>query len=59
MISCLDHGRHRNGRRERPWQIIAEWLKQIPDVRLDPARPAITRGGVIIGMPQLGLLWDV
>jgi cytochrome P450 len=37
---------------------IEEWLRRIPDFRLDPAVPSITTGGVIIGMSQLGLVWD-
>lgn len=38
---------------------IEEWLKQIPDFWLDPAIPPITYGGVVIGMSQLGLRWEV
>ncbi|RYE53441.1 MAG: cytochrome P450 [Rhizobiaceae bacterium] len=36
---------------------IEEWLRRIPDFSLDPDVPPVTRGGVIIGMPQLGLRW--
>lgn len=36
---------------------LEEWLKRIPDFELDPEVPPVTRGGVIIGMPQLGLRW--
>jgi cytochrome P450 len=37
---------------------IEEWLRRIPHFRLDPAVPSITTSGVIVGMSQLGLLWD-
>ncbi len=37
---------------------IEEWLKHIPEVRIDPALPPKTYGGVVIGMSQLGLRWD-
>lgn len=37
---------------------LEEWLRRIPDFDLDPALPPVTRGGVIIGMPQLGLRWE-
>jgi cytochrome P450 len=37
---------------------IEEWLRRIPEFRLDPAIPSITTSGVIIGMSQLGLRWD-
>jgi cytochrome P450 len=38
---------------------LEEWLARIPDFRLDPARPPAGRGGVILAMPTLPLLWDV
>jgi cytochrome P450 len=37
---------------------IEEWLRRIPDFRLDTAVPSIITSGVIIGMSQLGLVWD-
>ena len=37
---------------------LEEWLKRIPDFELDPEVPPVTRGGVVIGMPQLGLKWS-
>ena len=37
---------------------IEEWLKRIPDFRVDPERPAVTHAGPVIGMRQLGLRWD-
>jgi cytochrome P450 len=38
---------------------LEEWLKRIPDFELDPDVPPVTRGGAVIGMPQLGLRWVV
>ena len=37
---------------------VEEWLKRIPEFRIDPDRPPLTYSGVVIGMSQLGLLWD-
>jgi cytochrome P450 len=37
---------------------IEEWLKRIPDFRLDPAKPPRSYGGAVVGMSQLGLRWD-
>jgi len=37
---------------------IEEWLKRIPDFRVEPERPAVTHAGPVIGMRQLGLRWD-
>jgi cytochrome P450 len=37
---------------------IEEWLKRIPDFRLDPDTPPRTHGGPVIGISQLGLRWD-
>jgi cytochrome P450 len=37
---------------------IEEWLKRIPEFRLDPAIPPRTQGGVVLTMSQLGLKWD-
>lgn len=36
---------------------IDEWLKRIPEFRLDPAVPSRTHSGVVVSMSQLGLLW--
>jgi cytochrome P450 len=36
---------------------MQEWLKRIPEFRLDPARPARTYSGPVCGMSQLGLWW--
>jgi cytochrome P450 len=38
--------------------LIEEWLKAIPEFRLDPALPPRTYSGVAIGMEQLGLCWE-
>ena len=38
--------------------LIEEWLKAIPEFRLDPALPPRTYSGVAIGMEQLGLRWE-
>jgi hypothetical protein len=38
---------------------IAEWLKRIPHFAIDPAIPPVTYSGPVIGMSQLGLVWDV
>lgn len=38
---------------------LEEWLSRIPEFRLDPARRPVTRGGVILAMRALPLLWDV
>lgn len=37
---------------------LEEWMKRIPDFRVDPARPPGTYSGVVMGVSQLGLLWD-
>jgi cytochrome P450 len=37
---------------------IEEWLKHIPDFRLDPDLPSVTHAGTSLGMSQLGLRWD-
>lgn len=37
---------------------VEEWLKRIPEFRLDPATPPRVYGGPVIGMTQLGLRWD-
>ena len=37
---------------------IEEWLKRIPDFRIDPDKPALTYSGPVIGMSQLALRWD-
>jgi cytochrome P450 len=38
---------------------LEEWMKRIPDFRLDPELPPVTYSGVVIGVSQLGLIWDV
>ena len=38
---------------------LEEWLKRIPDFAIDPGCPPITYSGPVIGMTQLGLVWDV
>lgn len=37
---------------------LEEWLQRIPEFRLDPAHPAISYSGVVLGMAQLGLTWE-
>lgn len=37
---------------------IEEWLKRIPDFASDPDLPPVTYSGPVIGMSQLGLVWD-
>jgi len=36
---------------------LEEWMKRIPDFRLDPDKPPLTYSGVVIGVSQLGLVW--
>ena len=38
---------------------IEEWLKRIPYFAIDPALPPVTYAGPVIGMSQLGLVWNV
>ena len=38
---------------------LEEWMKRIPDFRLDPDLATVTYSGVVIGVSQLGLVWDV
>ena len=38
--------------------LYEEWLKRIPEFRLDPDRPAKFHGGHVIGCDSLHLLWD-
>lgn len=38
--------------------LYEEWLKRIPEFRLDPDRPATFHGGHVIGCDSLPLLWD-
>jgi cytochrome P450 len=35
-----------------------EWLKRMPNVRLDPADPAAYRTGIVFAVEKLPLLWD-
>ena len=37
---------------------LREWLKVIPDFRLDPGRPPITHSGSVNGVDSLNLIWD-
>lgn len=37
---------------------IDEWLKRIPDFAIDPDMLPVTYSGAVIGMSQLGLVWD-
>ena len=37
---------------------LEEWLACIPDFRLDPDNPPVTRGGVILAVRSLPLAWD-
>jgi cytochrome P450 len=37
---------------------LEEWLRRIPEFRLDPDLPGKTYSGPVIGMSQLGLRWD-
>lgn len=37
---------------------LQEWMSRIPEFRVDPERPARSYSGVVIGVSQLGLLWD-
>jgi cytochrome P450 len=39
--------------------LYEEWLKRIPEFRLDPARPATFHGGHVVGVDSLPLLWDI
>jgi cytochrome P450 len=38
---------------------LEEWSRRIPEFRIDPARPPLSYSGVVIGMSQLGLTWDI
>ena len=37
---------------------IEEWLNRIPDFRIDPALPPKSYASKVIGLSQLGLIWD-
>lgn len=37
---------------------LSEWLAALPDFRLDPARPPVTRSGSVNGVDSLHLVWD-
>ena len=37
---------------------LEEWLKALPDFRLDPERPSVTHSGSVNGVDSLYLLWD-
>ncbi|CAN5182798.1 cytochrome P450 [soil metagenome] len=38
--------------------LYEEWLRRIPEFRLDPDRPATFHGGHVIGVDSLPLIWD-
>lgn len=38
---------------------LQEWLKALPDFRLDPDRPPVTHSGAVNGVNSLHLIWDV
>jgi cytochrome P450 len=38
---------------------LEEWLRLIPDFRLDPAQPVVTHLGGVSGIDRLHLLWDI
>lgn len=38
---------------------LEEWTKRIPRFALDPERPPVSYSGVVIGVSQLGLVWEV
>jgi cytochrome P450 len=38
--------------------LYEEWLKRVPTFSLDPDKPAKIRGGHVIGVESLDLLWD-
>lgn len=37
---------------------LEEWLKALPDFRLDPERPSVTHSGSVNGVDSLNLVWD-
>jgi cytochrome P450 len=37
---------------------LEEWLVSIPEFRLDSERPPVTRGGIILAVRTLPLVWD-
>ena len=39
--------------------MYAELLKRVPQFRLDPDKPPRYHGGIVIGMDELPLVWDV
>jgi cytochrome P450 len=38
--------------------VFDEWLKRMPNVRIDPARTSTYRGGIVFAIDALHLLWD-
>ncbi|MDG2004050.1 MAG: cytochrome P450, partial [Novosphingobium sp.] len=38
---------------------LEEWTARIPECRIDPDLPPLTYSGVVIGVSQLGLVWEV
>jgi cytochrome P450 len=38
---------------------LREWLKAMPDFRLDPERPPVTHSGAVNGVNSLHLVWDI
>jgi cytochrome P450 len=37
---------------------LEEWMKRLPEFHIDPQLPAQSYSGVVMGMSQLGLIWD-
>lgn len=37
---------------------LEEWLKRIPHFHIDPAQPPVTRGGIMLGVDELQLVWE-
>ncbi|MDF8335288.1 cytochrome P450 [Novosphingobium cyanobacteriorum] len=38
---------------------LEEWMRRVPEFRIDPARPPVSHMGSVNGVSQLHLLWDV
>jgi cytochrome P450 len=37
---------------------LEEWLKRIPDFHIDPDHTPVTRGGIMLGVDELQLVWN-
>jgi cytochrome P450 len=37
---------------------IEEWIARAPNLRLDPQRPSVAHGSVVVGLETLPLRWD-